>query len=407
VGACYLNPYAEALFRRNADLIDGLLIDATWEIIPNCVASILMLSTSNVGIPVALAIGPKDDRALDETFDAVLHDRFAIELGDWRVVSDQGTALRSVCTQHGSDQFPCLRHVLVSEKRKVWSDEIGNLIRCRVGDDFARLCAEYEPRLSRALDAGSGSPGVKRLGKLLARVGLGLRWGRIAILDMGKWRALLMMERVTARLPSTSNALESFHGHGKEQTPPRNEFVPAMVRVPEMMIRKTVSFETALADGFGRAVRLSRRRASYGDLAIQEGESGPYGTTLEDCRCAETCHLAAMYRTACPCSHQYRMQAEKPRCRDMRLDLGEPASSLTIQLSQVSRVSAVRASSEQIAKGREHAVKQITRFSSSTTTAEIVAYVESRFRMGSRFVLGRPVSLFGLISDCIGELSGK
>jgi hypothetical protein len=39
------------------------LMDTTWKTIPNCVSSILMLSISNVGIAVALAIGRKDDRA--------------------------------------------------------------------------------------------------------------------------------------------------------------------------------------------------------------------------------------------------------------------------------------------------------------------------------------------------------
>jgi hypothetical protein len=70
-----------------------------------------------------------------------------------------------------------------------------------------------------------------------------------------------MIQRLTARFPSTSNALESFHGHGNEQTPRRNEFVPVMVRAAEMIIRKTLSLPTALVDGFGTAVRLAWRRA--------------------------------------------------------------------------------------------------------------------------------------------------
>jgi hypothetical protein len=218
-------------------------------------------------------------------------------------VSDQGTAIRSVCREHHHEQFLCLRHFLACLKRKAWSEAIGNLIRCGVSEDFACLCAEHEPRFLQALEAGSESPVAKRLRKLLANVRLGLISGHVAVVDGVKWRALSMIERLTARLPSTSNALESFQGHGNEQTPRRNEFVPAMVRVAEMMIRKTLSFPTALAHGFGRAVRLSRRRAKYGGPAVLESERVQYGTTLDYCGCAQTCHLAAMYRTACPCSH--------------------------------------------------------------------------------------------------------
>jgi hypothetical protein len=289
----------------------------------------------------------------------------------------------------------------------MWSEEIGNLIRCRVSQDFDRLCAEYEPRFLQALEAGFESPGTKRLLKLLANVGLRLTFGHIAIVDDVKWRAVSMIERITARLPSTSNALESFHGHGNEQTPRRNEFVPAIIRVADMMIRKTLSFPTALADSFGRVVRLSRRREKYGDPPVLESESVQYGTTLDYCGCGETCHLAAMYRTACPCSHQYRMKADKPPFPDTRLDLSAPTSSLTIELEQESRVAAVPFSLEQDAKWRNYAVKEIKRFSFSRKTAEIVAYVDLHFQVGNAFVLGRPVLLFGLISDGIAQFTAK
>jgi hypothetical protein len=183
----YISPYAQALFTRNTEVIDGLLMDATWKIIPNGVSSILMLSISNVGIPVALAIGRKEDRAHYETFHTVLHEVLGIGLQGWKVVSDQGTALRSVCRQHRNEQFLCLRHFLVSLTRNVWSEEIGNLIRCGVSQDFDCLCAEYEPRFLQALEAGSGSPVAKRLRKLLANVGLGLISGHVAVVDGVKW----------------------------------------------------------------------------------------------------------------------------------------------------------------------------------------------------------------------------
>jgi hypothetical protein len=75
-------------------------MDAIWTIIRVSAASILMLSICNVGIPVMLAIGPKEDKTFDETFDAILQDHFNINLNGYRAVSDQGTTLCAVCINH-------------------------------------------------------------------------------------------------------------------------------------------------------------------------------------------------------------------------------------------------------------------------------------------------------------------
>jgi hypothetical protein len=50
-------------------------------------------------------------------------------------------------------------------------------------------------------------------------------------------------------------------------------------------------------------------------------------------------------------------------------------------------------------------VKQIKRFAHSKNPAEIQAYVKQDFWIGGGFALGRPVSVFGLISDGIKYVS--
>jgi hypothetical protein len=216
-----------------------------------------------------------------------------------------------------------------------------------------------------------------------------------------------MMERVAVSLPSTSNALESFHGHGNKRTPRGNDFIPALIRVGQMMRTKTLSFATSLEDGFRRCIRLARRRAKTSEERILDDEILLYATRPDRCDCGETCHLAAMYRTACPCSHQYRLGAAKPAVPGTRLDLGEPAGRLTVDIRLVCRAERGPASSEQVAKWQAHAVKQIKRFSYSRKTAEIKEYVERHFEIRNGFALGRPVSLFGLVSDGIALFAGK
>jgi hypothetical protein len=146
-------------------------MDATWKIIRSCVSSILMLSISNVGIPAALTIGSKQDKALYETFYSVFSEEFGISLMEYRVGSDQGRALRAVCALHGNEQFFCLRHFLVSLKLKIWSDEVGNLMRCPVCGDFECFCIICQRRFAETL-VNRHSPEAIRLVKVLGNVGL-------------------------------------------------------------------------------------------------------------------------------------------------------------------------------------------------------------------------------------------
>jgi hypothetical protein len=107
-----------ALFTRNQHLLDGVWMDAAWKIIRVSVAFILMLSICNVGMPVMLAIGPKEDKAVYETFCAILQDHFNVNLNGYRAVSDQRTVLRAVCIGQENQQALSLRHFLVSLKRE-------------------------------------------------------------------------------------------------------------------------------------------------------------------------------------------------------------------------------------------------------------------------------------------------
>jgi hypothetical protein len=269
-------------------------------------------------------------------FYSVFSEEFGISLMEYRVISDKGRALRTVCALHGNEQFSYLRHFLVSLKLKIWSDEVGNFIRCRVRGDFERLCAIYQRRFAETL-VSRHSPEMICLVKILGNVGLSFEEGRIIVQDGSKWRAVSMMERVPVRLPSTSNGLESFHGHENEANPRRNEFIPSLIRVASMMICKTLSFRTALEDDFGGMIRVAGRRTKHTDPQVFASEGIQYRTTLDHCDCGETCHLSAMYRTTCPWSHQYSLGAAKPVIRDLDLDLDEDVPDLNLAIHPLER----------------------------------------------------------------------
>jgi hypothetical protein len=88
---------------------------------------------------------------------------------------------------------------------------------------------EYAPRFAEVLQ-DPASPTAVRLGKTLAKIGLAVDGGAIVVIEQAIWRSISIMERIQFRLRSITNAVESFHGHGNEETPHRNDFIPSVVR---------------------------------------------------------------------------------------------------------------------------------------------------------------------------------
>jgi hypothetical protein len=147
------------------------------------------------------------------------------------------------------------------------------------------------------------SPEAIRLVKVLGNVRLSFEEDCIIVQDGSKWRPVSTMGLVPVRLPITSNSLKSFHGHGNKATPRCNKCIPSLIRVAPMMIRKTLSFRTALKDNYGVIIRVASCRTRHADVQVLADERIQYHTTLDHCDCGETCHLSAMYRTSCLCSH--------------------------------------------------------------------------------------------------------
>jgi hypothetical protein len=148
-----------------------------------------MLSICNVGVPAATGVGPKENKQLYDVLYAIFQEFCQISLDGRHVVSDQETALHAICQDHANWQFLCLRRFLVSLKRRVWNEEVGNLIRCRDREDFSRLCAEYEPRFRQPLEDPEAAEGTRSV-KLLERVGLVMSGGRTTASNGGKWSSV-------------------------------------------------------------------------------------------------------------------------------------------------------------------------------------------------------------------------
>ena len=94
VSGIYISPFTESIMKDNKDILDGLILDTTWHVLPYYVTSILMCSICNVGVPVAFCFGKGETASLYEYFFQSFAKYFGIELHNYIIESDQGIAFK-------------------------------------------------------------------------------------------------------------------------------------------------------------------------------------------------------------------------------------------------------------------------------------------------------------------------
>lgn len=73
-----------------------------------------------------------------------------------------------------------------------------------------------------------------------------------------------MMERVFYEMPSTTNSLESSHGHINSKTPRRNNFWSALNRIVTFLIKQNFNYQNKINYNYRREVRkLMHEKKNY------------------------------------------------------------------------------------------------------------------------------------------------
>jgi hypothetical protein len=132
---------------------------------------------------------------------------------------------------------------------------VADLVRARTEKEFHRLCAEYAPHLTQILnDSAHDTKALERLKKEFGKAGLVYETGKIVI-SKERWKSVFMYTRSQEGLPSTTNCLESIHGHLNEDTPRNNTFGGSLCRLQQQMLVSISGFSTAARRNFNCATR--------------------------------------------------------------------------------------------------------------------------------------------------------
>jgi len=209
ISGIYVSPYAEEIFKNNKNIIDGILMDTTWKLIPCYVTSILMLSICNVGIPVAFCFGDSENTELYDMFFKVFKENYYIDLSTFVIESDQGKALSAICSKYKCKHIGCLKHLITSLGLGPFSKQVSDLVSAKCDMDYETLRKMYSEKFSEYINTDS----FKELEKTLGKVGMkyNVDTHEIMVEKPDKWEKFSQIKRIEYGMPSTTNALESSH----------------------------------------------------------------------------------------------------------------------------------------------------------------------------------------------------
>ena len=396
ISGIYISPYAEEIFKRNGDIIDGILLDTTWKLIPCYVTSILMLSVCNVGIPVAFSFGDSENTDIYDQFFKVFMENYSIDLSKFVIESDQGKALTAICTKYNCTHIGCLKHLITSLGLGAFSKQVSELVSAKCTLDYETLKRIYSEKFANYIESDM----FTELEKTLSKVGLHYNVDtlEIEVANFVIWDKFSQVKRIDYAMPSTTNALESSHGHLNKKTPRRNDFWSAMMRLVKFVIRKESNFETAFKNNYSRVKRLIQKKLKTATVAVIKQQEY-YQTTNETCLCGETKLLSKMFRTEIPCTHVYQKSRKFPTLPDIKLEFSKSTDELILITEDVT-VDYHKPDLSEDDKNRFKAVKVIRRFSHNRNENAIRADVSS-IVFNEEFANGMPTEYHGGVSDLI------
>ena len=403
IGGVYLSPFAKSII-DSGDFIKGLLLDTTWKVMPMYVTSIIMGSAMNIGIPLGFAFGSGEDKSLYARHFQAFAEQMGIDLSKLVIESDQGSALEAICNEKFAMHLACLRHLLVSLRFSAFSYAAGELVKCTSLLDFNNALTTFNDKFNQITKPEE----LIELNSILGKIGLNFAGGTLNLVDTNRWNQVSMLNHINFRMPSTTNSLESAHGHLNKKTPRNNNFWASIYRLSESFMFQLHSLEQRVQHNYAYTKRSTVKKMNAIPQAKMDALKEFYSTTIDHCNCGDNKLVSAIMGIDIPCAHRCSLGATFPQCPKLGLPLNRQWSTLVVEFNKLPANQNVNPYDE--GKGpKMYAVNIIRRYSGYSKKEDIEKYVEDNY-IGDDltfFISGKEVTLMQLIYRGIREFTQK
>lgn len=393
---CYISPFALSILENN-EIIDGIMLDGTFKAIKYYVTCFIICIIRNTSIPLGFAFSHVEDEDLYTLVFKTFFETLQIDLSNFSIESDQGRCLINCCEKYNCTHIFCQRHLISNLQKLKFGFEASKIVSCKCQKDFQKLVDEFNLVFQKLDDKE-----IEYLNNTFERIGMKFNKKEITIINMDLWQKVSMLYRSTFRMPSTTNNIESIHGHVNEATPRNNCFYPSIYRLIMTVNMQIHRFNEKLHHNFNKIIRDIKKHKMHNPFI--QNECGYYQTTLSECQCGETSLYSAMYRVDIPCSHRHFLGATFPTIQDIDLNITKQFNELILDVDNDDQ----KPKEIEIVTIKTLAMKNIKKHSHYKNKEEIQKYVDENFHPEYKeFALGYPIEFFIVISNGIEYFSNK
>lgn len=400
-GGIFILPFSKSILSENDSIINGLLLDTTWKLLPYYVTSILMATSNNSGIPLSFSFGFSENKILYNNHFTSFQKFCNINLTQYKFESDQGPALKGIFEEKKIIHCFCFRHIMVNLKLNSISFALNTILKCTTNFEINNAFNHYSKIFSTITDPKL----LKLRDQLLKKVGLSFIDGEFYITNFTKWQKVALIERVKLIMPSTTNSLESCHGQLNQKTKRRKNFWTSIYEISKNLIQKVHNFQQQINHNFNYIKNKTFKHLNAISVGNRiQDEISFYQTTSESCLCSENKLISANLHMDIPCCHRLHLGCPFPDCPKIDLNLSSQTSELVV--NYIILPSENEESKITIEKQDKHfAIEMIKRFGhlKEENRPEIEKYVDEHYNIqeGQIFINGLPSSILTLIHNGI------
>lgn len=295
-------PEAKSLLHNEKYVIDGYMLDTTWRIMPYYVTSILTACLFNTSVPIAYAFGHGETKDLYSFLLQTVESKMDVTFQGKVFASDQGTSLRALFREWGIIHLACIRHFYHNLKKFDYFYELRNIIKSATEFEYNNSINEFITEIKRILTENSGE--LSNINRSLKKIGFKYQNNNLDIINDEQWNMITMKNRVKYHMPTTTNSLESTHGHMNQRTPRRNNFFAALFRIHNELQSKYENLQSRIIHNYNYLKNLTIKKMNMHKPEEIRSMCVHYQTSIDSCLCSENKIESSNYKLDLPCFHR-------------------------------------------------------------------------------------------------------
>jgi len=280
-----------------------------WDSTFNCCAPYCLCIPnaiqSNTSLPLGISIGYGETAEFYiDTYNEILKNTDCI-LSSVPILVDMGISLQSFAKTKNLKVYYCQRHI---HEYFGSNSTIGPIIQIILNIDSAKLRDIVFQEIEFYLKTiASQNKSYQDLIKALLRMGLNFFENRISISDSSKFQSFINDDRKTDGVPTTTNHIESIHGHLNEDTSRRKCLFTVLRKLTNYCIKCVKNFNKNVKRNYFRRIKRVLDLYSMFPSDVIDQEIISYNTNLKGCLCGKSYNGSSLFKSSIPCIHQIRL----------------------------------------------------------------------------------------------------